>query len=496
MPLPINLNQLLHGSTVEWERIEFKEGWNPEIILHTICAFANDVNNWGGGYLIIGIAESNGRAILPPKGLDIEDLDKIQQELHQLCHKLMPNYFPVVEPYEIEGKHILVVWVPGGENRPYKAPKHLGKNSEKFYYIRRMSSTARANTQEEQQLLQLVAKIPFDDRINHNSSINDLSLAQIRIFLQDVKSDLFSTSERIPFTELVRVMQIARGASEYLRPVNVGLLFFSEEPEKFFPYSWIEVNIFHDDIGDKFTERVFKGAIHQQLRKALSYIKSQVIQEHVQKVVGQAEAIRFYNYPFEAIEEALANAVYHKSYEIREPIEVNIRLDRIEILSHAGPMPPLGKDDFKKERIITRKYLNRRVGDLLRELHLTEGKGTGIPKIYRAMRNNGSQKPIFETDNDRSYFLTTLFELTNISHGGSITPHITPHVKKLLEVLEGEMSRGQIMEVLRLKDRKHLREKYLRPAIDGGYIELTLPDKPKSRNQKYKITTTGKEILK
>ena len=109
MPLPINLNQLLHGSTVEWERIEFKEGWNPEIILHTICAFANDLNNWGGGYLIIGIAESNGRAILPPKGLDIEELDGIQQELHQLCHKLTPSYFPVVEPYEIEGKHILVV---------------------------------------------------------------------------------------------------------------------------------------------------------------------------------------------------------------------------------------------------------------------------------------------------------------------------------------------------------------------------------------------------
>ena len=67
MALPINITELIHGSTVESERIEFKEGWNPEIILHTICAFANDVNNWGGGYLVIGIAEENGRALLPPK---------------------------------------------------------------------------------------------------------------------------------------------------------------------------------------------------------------------------------------------------------------------------------------------------------------------------------------------------------------------------------------------------------------------------------------------
>ena len=128
----------------------------------------------------------------------------------------------------------------------------------------------------------------------------------------------------------------------------------------------------------------------------------------MQKVEGQAEAIRFYNYPFQAIEEALANAVYHKNYEEREPIEVNIRKDRIEILSHGGAMPPIMPSDFKKERIISRKYLNRRIGDFLKELHLTEGKGTGIPKIKRAMKNNGSDEPIFETDEDRSYFLVIL----------------------------------------------------------------------------------------
>jgi len=343
MALPININELIHGSTVEWERIEFKEGWNPEIILHTICAFANDVNNWGGGYLVIGIAEENGRAVLPPKGLDVGELDTIQKKLHELCHKIIPAYTPVVAPYEIEGQHILVVWVPGGETRPYKASRSLAKGAEKLYYVRRMSSTAKANAQEEQQLIQLAATTPFDDRINHHASIDDLSLAEIRIFLQDVKSDLFDSAGIMPFEELVRSMQIARGPSEYLRPVNAGLL-----------------------------------------KQALSHIKSQVIQEHVQKVEGQAEAIRFYNYPFQAVEEALANAVYHKNYEEREPIKVNILADKME------------------------KYLNRRIGDFLRELHLTEGKGTGIPKIKRAMKNNESNEPVFETDDARSYFLVTL----------------------------------------------------------------------------------------
>jgi ATP-dependent DNA helicase RecG len=154
-----------------------------------------------------------------------------------------------------------------------------------------MSSTAKANEQEEQQLLKLTAKIPFDDRVNHHASISDLSLAHIRVFLQDIKSDLFESATKIPFEDLVRMMQIARGSSEYLRPINVGLLFFSETPQKFFPYTQIEVTIYHDDIGDSFSEKVFKGPIHEQLRAALSHIKTLVIEEHVQKVDGQAEAI-------------------------------------------------------------------------------------------------------------------------------------------------------------------------------------------------------------
>ena len=61
--LPININDLLHGKSVEWERLEFKVGWNPLDIIQTICAFANDFHNLGGGYLVIGVAEQNGRPL-------------------------------------------------------------------------------------------------------------------------------------------------------------------------------------------------------------------------------------------------------------------------------------------------------------------------------------------------------------------------------------------------------------------------------------------------
>jgi len=99
MPIPININDLINGTTVEWERIEFKEGWNDLDIIHTICAFANDFGNLGGGYVIIGIAEKGGKPILPPKGLQPEQVNKIQSELLNICkQRLKPDYTPIVEP--------------------------------------------------------------------------------------------------------------------------------------------------------------------------------------------------------------------------------------------------------------------------------------------------------------------------------------------------------------------------------------------------------------
>jgi ATP-dependent DNA helicase RecG len=118
MGLPINIEDLVNGQSVEWDRIEFKEGWNPEAILHTIAAFANDINNWGGGYIVVGIEEKDGTPILPPKGLQQGQLDKIQKDIVNICNKMSPNYMPVTQPYVLSGKHIFIIWVPGGDIRP------------------------------------------------------------------------------------------------------------------------------------------------------------------------------------------------------------------------------------------------------------------------------------------------------------------------------------------------------------------------------------------
>lgn len=94
---------------------------------------------------------------------------------------------------------------------------------------------------------------------------------------------------------------------------------------------------------------------------------------------------------------------------MREPIEVRIERDRIEIVSFPGPDRSVTQEGLKNYRVSNRRYRNRRIGDFLKELHLTEGRNTGFHKILNALEANGSPKPEFETDDDHSYFISRLF---------------------------------------------------------------------------------------
>lgn len=199
MHLPINIYDLINGQSIEGERLEFKKNWNPESILHSICAFANDINNLGGGYVVIGIEENNGIPVLPPVGLDKSLIDTMQKKLLEICHLIVPNYFPIAVPEIYEGKYIFIIWCPGGDSRPYKTVKNFSKNSPQFYYVRRYSSTVKASLEEETSLMQLTAKIPFDDRLNHSSQIEDMSVTLISEYLNEVASDLYDHIETMSF---------------------------------------------------------------------------------------------------------------------------------------------------------------------------------------------------------------------------------------------------------------------------------------------------------
>ncbi len=503
MALPVNIDDLIHQRKVERTRIEYKANWNPEPILHTITAFANDFDNMGGGYILIGVEEENGRPVLPLKGLDPDSLDGIQLDLLNKCNFIEPRYIPVIEPCTVDGKEILVLWITGGEDRPYKCPEMIYSEksrdrSQRVYYIRKGSRTLKANSREERELIAMARDIPFDDRINYGADVTDMKPALMADYLHTVGSELAATALDRSTEAVGTDMQIVRGPSEYRKPLNVGLMFFNEHPENYFSYAQIEVVDKPDPTGIGMTEKTFKGPLDKQLRDALAYIKNYIIKEYVTKVPDSELAVRAFNWPYPAVEEALSNAVYHRSYQIHEPITVTITPEKMEILSLPGPDRSITDENLENRVLVSKRYRNRRIGDFLKELDIVEGRNTGVPLIISSMENNGSGLPVFETDEERRYFMVTLpihplfISRTNETEHDDVQKRIPLRRNRedlrgqVLELLRrnGNMSSGEIATSLGYKKVSNTLRDIINNLLTSGEVVYLYPDKPNSRNQK------------
>ncbi len=215
--------------------------------------------------------------------------------------------------------------------------------------------------------------------------------------------------------DLLIAQEVADETDTELDIRNIGVLMFMEHPEKLIPGAYIELIRFNTkdaEASDDFIEKTFTGPIWKQVIDALDYIKNTVIEQKVEKIEGQAEAVRFYNYPYNALEEVLVNAIFHKSYREPEPVEIRIYVDSIQILNYPGLAKWINLERFEEGKVRGRKYRNRRIGEFFKEIDLSEKKGIGIPKILRELKKNGSPAPEFDMDEDRTY-LNTIIHIRN-----------------------------------------------------------------------------------
>jgi ATP-dependent DNA helicase RecG len=142
------------------------------------------------------------------------------------------------------------------------------------------------------------------------------------------------------------------------------------------------------------------------IKATLNYLKTNLIKERIIKPKNKAESDKFFNYPYQAFEEAVVNALYHRDYQEHEPVEIRIEPHGVAILSYAGPDRSISMEAIQKAKLLkARRYRNRRLGDFLKELDLSEGRATGIPTIQDELKKNGSKPACIETDENRSYFL-------------------------------------------------------------------------------------------
>ena len=299
--------------------------------------------------------------------------------------------------------------IGGGEERPHGAPDGPGGGKGWKYWIRVGSETVDAEANGKLgALLEQTARVPWDDRVARRARIEDLREAKVREHLHDVRSALRDEPDA---ATIYRRMRITAPANDHEVPRNVGLLFFSDDPEQWFPGARIDVAQFAADrAGGVQSERVFRGTLAGQLRDCLRYLEG-LSQTHLQKEQDRSQVRGWVSYPVPALREALVNAIYHRGYrpDVTEPTKVCLYPDRMEVISYPGPMPGIEPHHLALDASVPPiPARNRRVGDFLKQLGLAEAWSTGLPRIYLTMQENGSPKPRFDFDPDRTWFRATL----------------------------------------------------------------------------------------
>ena len=237
--------------------------------------------------------------------------------------------------------------------------------------------------------------------------MSDISMVLLRDYLATIGSKLEISLYSQPLEQTLEQMELMTGPTENRMIKNVAAMMFSEYPEKFFKYTQIDIVIFPEGRikgPDNFSETTIRGSVPQIIKGTLSYLKSNVLREYVIKQSNKEESDRFWNYPYAALEETVVNSMYHRSYEQYEPVEISVEPDGIHVLSFPGPDRSISQSAITEGKLLTsRRYRNRRLGDFLKELDLTEGRSTGIPTIQEELFKNGSPRASFETNEERSY---------------------------------------------------------------------------------------------
>ncbi|MDD3417647.1 MAG: ATP-binding protein [Lachnospiraceae bacterium] len=495
--IPLKIETLLEGQVVEKNRVEYKEGWNPSDIIHTICAFANDLDNVNGGYVVIGVAAEDGIPILPPVGIKLELLDNIQQEIFQYCNRIEPRYIPNIEVLEYPNPdtHLIYLKCSAGDAGPYQAPVDVyskkGEKSDKTmkYWIRPASLTTTAKPNEISELYEKFNAIPYDDRINRVAKLDDIRRGYVEDLLRDSKSSLVGELNNRTLEDLLVSLEVANETDTDLAIRNIGVLMFTDRPDKLIPGALINLVKFNTEEAEAsrdFVEKTFTGPIWKQIKDALGYIQTNVIEGKVEKIENQAEALHFYNYPYNALEEAVVNAVFHKSYRDDSPVEIRIYTDEIVILNYPGPAKWIDMDKFSQGKVRARKYRNRRIGEFFKELDLSEKQSTGIPTILNELKKNGSPEPEFHTDDERNYLETTIrirdgFETTvnfNQKSERSLSEVLSEvlkakeyeKVKIIIDILQEKGNISPKEAEIRCKKSSATTRRYMKLLVETGYV--------------------------
>lgn len=375
----LNLIKAGESQTIEYKRSLAES----DKAIQEIVSFANA----DGGILFFGVAD-DGTMI----GVEVGKIS-----LEKLSNKITTATDPVIYPSitveNIDGKQIIVVKVNESDDKPHLAfgrpYKRVGKN------------TVQMKRNEYERLLKQRSNTHFDQEIVIDATLDDIDENKVKWFLEK-RAQVRNVG--IPNTKLEQILLNLHAVSEVdgdLVPTYSGILFFGNEPQKFLARSQLKVARFKGVTRIEFIDEArLKGTLPEMLDTAEKFIRRNT--RKAQKVVG-FRGTTIYEYPYQALREAIVNALVHRDYELSGSTQVMIFDDRVEVQSPG--VPPGGLDIKKLEGI--HRPRNDILCERFRDIDEMEEYGTGITKMKNWMKSHGLKKP--ELQEKADHFLITFY---------------------------------------------------------------------------------------
>ncbi|MEE8587263.1 MAG: ATP-binding protein, partial [Acidobacteriota bacterium] len=289
---------------------------------------------------------------------------------------------------------------------------------------------------------------------------------------------------------------------------NAGVLFFAREVRRFFNQAYVTCLLFKGtDKVHVLDRKDFAGGVVSDIEESLRFV------ERNTRTAYRIEQLRreeIPEYPTSALREAITNAVMHRNWFMEGAnVFLEIYTDRIEISSPGGLPRGMQPSDLGRKSV----RRNALIADLLHRISFIEKAGTGIKRMRHEAKAQGCPDPVFE---DGSFFTATFWPNPEVramaedkagtgapqAHPPSTpqaTPQATPQVghrvQAILAAARQPASRDELQQASGLADRKHFRMNYLETLLTNGWLEMTIPDKPSSPRQQYRITPLGLAVL-
>jgi ATP-dependent DNA helicase RecG len=467
----------------EGERVEFKTKIDPRAIGQSICAYLNS----GGGIIVVGVGR-NQEISGVPQGREIRQLERT------IVEALSPAASVFFRERNLEDKPVWIIEVPEGMDMPYSFREEI--------FIREESGNRHADVDTIRDMIVRSQVEPerWERRRSDATAEKELDVEEIRRTLRDSALAHHITSRLSDTKSPVEALE-KLGLIRYGCLTNAGYLLFATNPAPRLPQARVRAAWYsggRSDTGCQDCKR-FEGPLVQVLEQTFSFIRRNTPSRSPLTLSTHQGRDEQSLYPPEALREALVNAFVHRDYsDFSGAIAVDIYPGRMEI-RNSGQLP----DGVTPESLAKGNISILRNPDIARILYMRgmmAKQRHGCAVISNACNKYGLKSPIWHSD-ARSGVTLTLFapEVTpevSVISTPAVTPRVTPEVITILKALDSELTRRELQEKIGLKDAEHFRLHYLIPSLQSGFVEMTIPDKPNSRLQRYRRTALGKKQIK